>query len=126
MLVSAIIDHQKGQWDLGTIQRTFMPLDVDSILSIALSPTLLEDRLIWALTPSGKFTVKSAYRIAWQERGGHITKESSNATCMKEFWKLIWRLRVPNKIRSFTWRACKNILPTKANLPQKPISSVGG
>ena len=35
---------------------------------------------------------------------------------MKEFWKFIWRLKVPNKIRNFTWRACWNILPTKANL----------
>lgn len=28
----------------------------------------------------------------------------------------------PNKIQSFTWRACKNILPTKANLFQHKIA----
>lgn len=125
VLVSALTDHQKGEWDLETIQRTFMPLDIDSILSIASSLTLLKDCLIWAPTPSRKFTVKSAYGIAWQERGGHVTEESSNAMCMKEFWKLKWRLWVPNKIWSFTWRACKNILPTKANLFCRRITRTG-
>ncbi|KAK9993659.1 hypothetical protein SO802_023362 [Lithocarpus litseifolius] len=97
-------------------------MDVESILSIALSPTLPEDHLIWALTPSGKFTVKSAYRVALQDRIGHVSKESSNATCMKEFWRFIWCLQIPNKIRNFMWRACRNILPTKANLFHKWIA----
>ena len=66
-----------------------MPLDVDSVLSIALSPTLPEDRVIWALTSSGKFSVKSAYKVALQERSEHLSEESSNAKCMKEFWKFI-------------------------------------
>nr|POF06547.1 putative ribonuclease h protein [Quercus suber] len=99
-----------------------MPKDVKSALSIALSPTLPEDCLIWALTPSGKFTVKSAYRIALAERPGHKAEESSNATCMKEFWRFIWRLRVLNKIQSFTWRACRDILPMKANLFRRKIT----
>ena len=29
---------------------------------------------------------------------------------------MIWRLQVLNKVRSFAWRASKNILPTKVNL----------
>jgi len=42
---------------------------------------------------------------------------------MKEFWKFIWRLKVPNKIQNFTWRACRNILPTKANLFRRKITT---
>ena len=115
-LVAALINDQRREWDSDALQSTLMPKDVESVLAIALSPTLPEDRLIWALTSSGKFTVKSAYRLAWEERTNHGAEESSNATCMKKFWKFTWQLRVPNKIRSFTWRACPNILPTKANL----------
>ena len=59
---------------------------------------LKNDRLIWALTSSGKFTVKSAYRLALDERAGNDAEDSSNSTRMKEFWKFIWRLKVPNKI----------------------------
>ena len=67
-----------------------MANDVELVLSIALSPTLPEDHLIWALTSSGKFTVKLAYRLALDDRAGNDTEESSNSTCMKEFWKFIW------------------------------------
>ena len=104
------------------LQRTLMAKDVESALSIALSPTLPEDRLIWAMTSSGKFMVNSAYRLVLDERAGHDTEESSNSMCMKEFWKFIWRLKVPNKIQNFTWRACRNILPTKANLFHRKIT----
>ena len=96
--------------------------DIESVLSIALSPTLPEDRLIWALTSSEKFTVRSAYRLALDERASHDTIETSNSMGMKEFWKFIWRLNVPNKIRNFTWRACRNILPMKANLFRRKIT----
>ena len=88
--------------EFGALQRIRMPLDVESILSIALSPTLPEDYFIWA--PSfGKFSVKSAYKVALQERSEQLFEESSNDMCMKEFFKFIWRLWVPNKIRNFTW-----------------------
>ena len=122
LLVATLIDYQRGEWDLEALQSTLMSKDVKSALSIALSPTLPEDRLIWAFTPSGKFVVKSAYRLALDVRTSHGAKESSNATCMKEFWRFIWRLKVPNKIQSFTWRACRNILPTKANLFRRKIT----
>ncbi|XP_030970609.1 uncharacterized protein LOC115990991 [Quercus lobata] len=88
--VATLIDYQKGKWDLEALQRTLMAKDAESALSIALSPTLPEDRLIWAMISSRKFTVKSTYRLALDERAGHGAKESSNSTCMKEFWKFIW------------------------------------
>ena len=77
-----------------------MTKDVELVLSIALSPTLSEDCLIWALTSSGKFTVKSVYKLALDERASHGVEESSNSSCMKEFWKFIWRLKVLNKFET--------------------------
>jgi len=67
--------------------------------------------------------VKSAYRLALEERASNDAKESSNSTRMKEFWKFIWQLNVPNKIRNFTWHACRNILPIKANLFRRRITT---
>ena len=67
------------------LQQTLIAKDVESTLSIALSLTLPEDRLIEALTPSEKFTMKSTYRLVLEERTSHSAEESSNATCMKEF-----------------------------------------
>ena len=122
-LVASLIDHQKGEWNLEALQRTLMAKDVESTLSIALSSTLPDDSIIWVLTSSGKFTVKSTYRLALDERAGNNAEESSNSTRMKEFWKFIWRLNVPNKIRNFTWCACQNILPIKDNLFQRRITA---
>ena len=96
--MASLIDHQRGEWNLEALQRTLMAKDVESTLTIALSPTLPDDNFIWALTPSGKFMVKSAYSLALKERAGNDAEESSNSTRMKEFWKFIWRLNVPNKI----------------------------
>ena len=36
-------------------------------------------------------------------------------------WKVLWKLKVPNKIKVFGWRACCNILPTRVNLTRKQI-----
>nr|POE67812.1 hypothetical protein CFP56_29351 [Quercus suber] len=60
-----------------------MAKDVESALSIALNPSLPDDHLIWALTSSGKFTVKSAYRN-FEETTGHVLWHCHRA---KEVWK---------------------------------------
>ena len=44
---------------------------------------------------------------------------SSSTDGVKSFWKSIWYLKVPNKVKVFLWRACSNVLPTKVNLQKK-------
>ena len=83
------------------------------------------DCIIWAFTPNGRFTVNSAYKVALSLL--HTTIGSlgspSNSQDISVFWKTLWRLKlkVPSKIRSFAWRACKNILPTKSNLHLRKV-----
>jgi len=36
-------------------------------------------------------------------------------------WKKLWSLHLPPKVKSFAWRACKDILPTKANLGKRKV-----
>ncbi|KAL0444053.1 UNVERIFIED_CONTAM: hypothetical protein Slati_2128000 [Sesamum latifolium] len=40
-------------------------------------------------------------------------------------WKFIWKAKVPPKIRMFVWRACRDSLPTVANLARRGVK-VGG
>ncbi|XP_050241300.1 uncharacterized protein LOC126690220 [Quercus robur] len=47
--------------------------------------------------------------------------EASNNRSNKLFWKTIWRLNVPNKVKSFAWRASNNIISTKANLCHRKV-----
>ncbi|KAF5442258.1 hypothetical protein F2P56_034938, partial [Juglans regia] len=45
--------------------------------------------------------------------------ESSNSAAMNVLWKKIWKLSIPNRVRVFAWRACRNGLPTMENLKLK-------
>ena len=46
--VRDIIDGDRMEWRADLIRQTFMPQDVDAILSIPLSANRARDRLIWA------------------------------------------------------------------------------
>ena len=46
---------------------------------------------------------------------------SSNVEAGKSLWNSIWKLRVPNKVRHFVWRAVRNSLPTKLNLHKRQV-----
>ena len=39
----------------------------------------------------------------------------------KSFWKNVWKLKIPGKIKHFLWKACTNSLPTKENLLKRKI-----
>ena len=91
-------------------------MDVESILSIPISSKLPGDRLIWAETNNGGFTVQSAYKVAMLlYQLGDVATTSSNSQ-QRSFWNKIWHLPVPHKVRHFAWHACREILPTKENL----------
>lgn len=92
--VFALINPKTASWKSDIIHEVFLPFDAEAMLSIPLSPTLPEDRLIWAVTLTGRFSVSSAYRIT--------------------------RI-VMDEIKAFAWRDCGNILPTKANLYSRKV-----
>ena len=85
-------------------------------MSIPLSEILPADQLVWANTPKGNFTVRSPYKVAVASSSNNNSGCSSNEQKSKSFWKTLWRLNIPNKVKSFAWKASKNILATKANL----------
>ena len=62
--MSAFIDPLSCDWWAELVKYIFIPIDVQAILSIPLSAHLPEDKLVWAYTPKGKFTVGSAYKLA--------------------------------------------------------------
>ena len=110
------IDREAGGWDTSAVKNVFLPFEAKATLSIPISPSLLEDALIWAWTKKEDFMVKSAYQVAFkwlaEDRGRGAGGEESNVRKKKEFWTAIWGLNCPNKVKMFMWRVCKNILPT--------------
>ena len=49
----------------------------------------------------------------------------SSTQALKPLWNKIWALDVPNKVKTMIWRACKNSLPTTANLFRRKITPDG-
>ena len=50
-----------------------------------------------------------------------MAEQASTSSENQKVWKGIWRIRAPNKIRLFIWRAVKGSLPTKENLHKRHI-----
>ena len=114
--VSELIDSNKSYWNSDLIEQLILPYEVETVKSILLSTCLPTDKLIWAETNNGLFTVKSAYKVAVDILAASplgSSGSSSDESNMKRFWKRVWELDVPHKIRHFVWRACRDILPTR-------------
>nr|POE48570.1 hypothetical protein CFP56_65389 [Quercus suber] len=62
--------------------------DAISILSIPLSSCLPHNRLVWAYTPKGRFTIRSAYKLVVIEFLVESMAGSSNADTHKTFWRI--------------------------------------
>ncbi|KAK9993760.1 hypothetical protein SO802_023463 [Lithocarpus litseifolius] len=70
---------------------------------------------------NGKFTVKSAYHLAVRISSLENRGSASDCSLMRRFWRSLWRLPIPHKVRHFAWRACREALPTKVNLKKRKV-----
>ena len=121
--VNTLINVEKGEWKYSEVQRLFLPHEVATICGIPLSTRLPQDRIIWGLTPSGNFTTKSAYKLLVSHASTNLAGTSSS-TQQNKFWKALWQLRVPTKIKHFAWQACNRSLPTMVNLQRRHITAL--
>ena len=71
----------------------------------------------------GVYSIKSRCYIARKVMRKEDWAESSRALGGLKIWKKLWKLRVPNKIKVFGWRAYHEILPTRVNLARRRIIS---
>lgn len=62
-VVSDLIDLTSATWNKEKLEATFMHFDVKVILSIPLCTMNMQDFWGWAHEKSGKFSVRSAYRM---------------------------------------------------------------
>lgn len=84
------------------------------IISIPLNHSE-HDIWYWKKDRMGCYSVKTSYVLIQKMKNGHITNASSR------FWKRLWMLKVPSKVKHFMWRAATGCLPTKFWLHQKHV-----
>ena len=77
--------------------------------------------MVWAKEKKGRFTMRSAYRLARE-----IEAEDGNANCfdptkLHGVRRGVWSMNLPNRIKHFAWKACNGILATKDSLFRRKI-----
>ena len=118
--MDCLISPTSRSWDRDALFGYFAPMEADLILKIPLSPTRVEDKLIWPHVPNGVYSVKSGYRFLVKDKVGPLPHQSSQDV-VPSIWSRIWKLSVPNKVKNFLWKACKEALPVKKNLVRRRV-----
>ena len=98
-------------WNVVLLDTSFYPWEADVIKRIYVSSLCHEDCLVWPWSPDGSYTVKSAYHMLANE-ALNSSPSSSNGVS-KKIWNGIWKIKAPQKIRHFIWRAAKDSLPSR-------------
>lgn len=74
----------------------------------------------WTQSKDNKFTVKGAYEFMRHNRSNQAQHISSNIQ-NTSFYKNLWQLKIPPKIRHFLHGAIRDKLPTTTNLVKRKI-----
>ncbi|KAL5560802.1 hypothetical protein UlMin_037013 [Ulmus minor] len=90
------------------------------ILSIPVGSLEHEDTLIWHYTRDGEYSVKSGYKSTLILND---VVECSNPQVVNKWWKSLWQLKIPPKVRNFTWRLCKGWLPSASKVHKQGYRS---
>ncbi|KAH1097585.1 hypothetical protein J1N35_014506 [Gossypium stocksii] len=71
--------------------------------------------------PSGEFSVRSAYKLL--ESNVANPRAYTLQNIYKKFYKKLWLLNIPGKIKITIWRLSWNFLPTQVNLMHKKVTN---
>ncbi|KAL5779613.1 hypothetical protein ACOSQ2_010350 [Xanthoceras sorbifolium] len=115
----ASLKSASGAWDSALVRSSFAPIDADCILSLPTSVRSCPDKLMWHHSKDGMYSVKSGYWLAASLARDEASSSSPSAG--SSWWKFLWSLNIPAKVRMFVWRACRNLLPTRSLLAARRV-----
>lgn len=122
--VYQLIDPISRSWNQELIQQIFSPFDASEIINIRLPLTNVEDSIAWHHEKFGLFTVRSAYKLAMLNRvTGPQTSSSTDNIDDRSMWDVIWKAKIPEKIKIFAWRVATNTLATKMNKCKRMLAT---
>lgn len=81
---------------------------------------ILDYILVWPRSKCSSYTVRISYQLLCELETIEGASSSSSAM-QKGFWSRIWKLKIPNKMKIFCWRACSEALPTLKNLHRQKV-----
>lgn len=121
LFVNHLIDNNNRTWKRELIESTFFEDVAGKILQIPLVQEACPDILAWRNEPSREFSVRSSYKLLQTTTGGSNAYAIHQETSL--FYKALWQLNIPPKIKITIWRTLWNYLPTFANLNYRKVST---
>ena len=96
----------------------------EEILKIRPGARMEDDGLGWAHERSGQYSVRSSYRLLKMEQSERETDVANepSSSCEAFWWRKLWKLKIPPKIRIFWWRSIHNYLPSKQELKRRHVT----
>lgn len=94
-------------WDATKVHYLFSSDDADNILAIPVPKNQVQDRIVWKYSLDGIYSAKSGYRF-WQQQYSDYKKLE-----VSKGWSKIWKIQVPQKVKIFLWRVCRNNVPVR-------------
>ena len=122
-VVSQLIDQDTKWWNSSLINQIFYPFEAEKIKSIPICSFTQPDLLFWPSTNYGNFVVKSGYHLLCADEDSELASSVSYGATSRSFWSRLWKMNVPNKVKTFMWGACSDSLPTLKKLVQNTIAS---
>ncbi len=118
--VTDLIDSINAQWNSERILQLYDHETSQKIFSIPLSKVAfhsLPDKIIWPHSTTGEYQVKKAYQLLHQS----ASPPHSHNGGLHNIWKHLWKISLPHKILTFTWKLLQNALPLKTELAKRGI-----
>ena len=127
-LVSELIDPTTATWREELIRANFISFDADAIMAIPLCTRVVDDFWAWTAERSGRFTVRSAYRMIMDtkyHRENWIDQNAgaSDLSASSKVWTDLWHTKVPAKLRVFLWGLVQHSMPSMDVLHHRNMST---
>ncbi|XP_074378428.1 uncharacterized protein LOC141719969 [Apium graveolens] len=100
------------EWDKEILDDICNKRDKELIQQVHIPIRKRADSWYRLFSDTGKFTVRSCYRMI----------KGENECPDRMFWNKVWNLKLPGKVVSFVWRMCKDVIPTAVNLISKRVN----
>ncbi|KAA3458589.1 reverse transcriptase [Gossypium australe] len=110
--VAELISSNNREWNRELILNTFPAAVADLILRIPLATEPHEDLLAWSGEPSGDFSVRSSYKLLQSLDPTSYALQNN----YRDFYRKLWQIDLPTKIKIFIWKSTWNYLATKVNM----------
>ncbi|GMI75734.1 hypothetical protein like AT4G29090 [Hibiscus trionum] len=121
--VSDLIHSPTSTWKVDVLEDLFDAPQVSMISSIPLSVSGKADTVVWRLEGSGKYTVKSGYRML---RDDHTTATGMynqySPSVIEQFYKEMWATRLPAKVKISFWKIANNFISSYDNLQARRLN----